>query len=221
MGKPGALRVWRLLALGILLAIRPSAAEVPPSVDPAALALEPAITLALAHAPKLQEARAKVALARLDVRATQWWTWLIPTVSAHQGYDFLAGQERAALALSLDLSKVLGKGAREAEQARLGLEQAERALDLARGEVITEVTKAVFHVTTTRATVQVHEEAVAHALKLHALETIRFEHGTGDLAPLLHAQAALARARLDLLTAQQAARLAELALVRALGLPLP
>ena len=214
---------WRValgVALVLLLAL-PSQAEPPPSVDPLSLSLDEAIALALDHAPTLQDARAKVALARLDVRATQWWTWLIPTVSAHQGYDFLAGQERAAVALSVDLSKFLGKGAREAEQASLGLEHAQRALDVARDAVITEVTKAVFHVTATGATAQVREEAVAHALKLQALETIKFEHGTGDLAPLLHAQAALARARLDLLTTQQATRLAELALLRAIGLPLP
>ena len=50
---------------------------------------------------------------------------------------------------------------------------------------------------------------------------IKFAHGTGALTPLLHAQAALTRARLDLLTAQQEARLAALALRRAIGLPHP
>jgi outer membrane protein TolC len=62
---------------------------------------------------------------------------------------------------------------------------------------------------------------VAHAVKLQALETIRFEHGTGDLAPLLQAEAALTRARLELLAAQQEAALAELALGRAIGFPIP
>ncbi len=59
----------------------------------------------------------KVLLARLEVRSTAWWTWLIPSVTAHQGYDLLAQQQRAAVALSLDLSKLLGKGAQEAERA--------------------------------------------------------------------------------------------------------
>jgi len=190
-------------------------------VDPAALTLTEAIALALEHAPKLQDARAKVALAHLDVRATRWWTWLIPTVTAHQGYDFLSAQERAAVALSLDLSKLLGKGAREAEQAQLALAQAERALDAARTEVVTEVTRAVFQLTSARAAIEVREDAVVHVVKLQALEAIRFEHGTGDLAPLLRAREALARARLELLTAGHEAHLAELALRRAIGLPLP
>lgn len=190
-------------------------------MDPAGLTLDEAITLALDHAPKLHDARVKVALAHLDVRATRWWTWLIPMVTAHQGYDFLSSQERAAVALSLDLSKFLGKGAREAEQAQLGLAQAERALEVARTEVVTEVTRAVFQLTSARAAIEVREDAVVHAVKLQALEAIRFEHGTGDLAPLLRAREALARARLELLTARHEARLAELALLRAIGLPLP
>jgi outer membrane protein TolC len=198
--------------------VPPGAAE-PPAVDHATVTLEDAVALALEHAPKLQEARAKVALARLDVRATRWWQWLVPSLSAHQGFDFLAGQERAAVALSLDLSKFLGKGAREAEAADIGLAQAERALAVARAEVIAEVTRAVFHRTATRAAVEVREAALAQAMKLRALETIRFDYGTGDLAPLLHAEAAVACAGLELLTGQQEAALAELALRRAIGLP--
>jgi outer membrane protein len=215
------MRKRALGAVALCFALAAPAAAEPPPIDPATVSLEEAIALALESAPKLQEARAKVALARLDVRATQWWQWLIPSLSASQGFDFLAGQERAAVALSLDLSKFLGKGAREAEAARIGLAQTERALEIARAEVVAEVIRAVYHRTATRATVRVREETVAHAVKLRALEEIRFEHGTGDLAPLLQAEAALARARLELLAAQQEAALAELALGRAIGLPLP
>jgi outer membrane protein TolC len=204
----------------MLVLASPGAAD-GPRVDPAALTLDEAIALALDHAPKLHDARVKVALARLDVRATRWWTWLIPTVTTHQGFDFLSAQERAAVALSLDLSKFLGKGTREGEQAQLGLAQAERALEGARTEVVTDVTRAVFQLTSARAAIEVREDAVAHALKLQALEAIRFEHGAGDLAPLLRAREALARARLELLAARHEARLVELALLRAIGLPLP
>jgi outer membrane protein TolC len=204
----------------VLALSAPGAAD-EPRVDPATLTLDEAIALALERAPKLHDARAKVALARLDVRATRWWTWLIPTVTTHQGFDFLSAQERAAVALSLDLSKLLGKGARDAEQAQLGLAQAERALEFARTEVVTEVTRAFFQLTAARASIELREDAVAHAVKLQALEAIRFEHGTGDLAPLLRAREALARARLELLTTRHEAHLADLALRRAIGLPLP
>ena len=207
-----------LAALALLLATSALAA---PQGDPSTLTPDESIALALEHSPKLQEAKARVALARLDVKATHWGNWLIPKVSTHQGFDFLSGQERRSIAFSLDLAKFLGEGQREAEKARIHLEQAERALAEARGELIAEVTKDYFHLTATKATVQVREEAVAQALKLQALQAIKFEHGTGDLAPLLQAQEALARARLDLLRAQHEARLAELALLRAIGLPLP
>jgi outer membrane protein TolC len=162
-----------------------------------------------------------VALARLDVKAARWWNWLIPTVITHQGFDFLASHQRASVALSLDLSKFLGEGQRGAEKATIGLEQAERALVEARAEVTAEVTRAFFHLTATKAALQVREDAVGQTLKLQALQGIRFEHGSSDLAPLLQAQAALARARLDLLSDQQEARLAEFGLLRAIGLPLP
>ena len=214
---------WRrpLASLALLLALVAPAGAGSPFSDLVDLPLESLIELARAHAPKLQDARAKVALARLDVRGTQWWTWLIPSVTAHQGYDFLTGQERAAVALSLDVSKLLGAGAREAERAHLGLAQAERALAAAELDLVAEVTQAAFQATTARATVQVREAAVADALKLEALERIKFEHGTGDLAPLLQARAALARARLELLQAQQAQTLTTLALARALGVVAP
>jgi len=76
-------------------------------------------------------------------------------------------------------------------------------------------------VAATRATVAVRETAVAHAVKLELLERIKFEHGTGDLAPLLQAEGALARARLELMQAKQAADLAAVALYRVLGLGPP
>jgi outer membrane protein TolC len=189
-----------------------------PVLDPADLPLETLLELARRHAVKLHDARAKVALARLDVKDTEWWTWLVPSVTAHQGYDFLSGQERAAVGLALDLSKLLGAGARDAERARLGLEQAERALMVTEAEVRAEVVQAAYQVAAARATVQVRETAVAHAAKLELLERIKFEHGTGDLAPLLQAEGTLARARLELLQARQAADLATLALVRAVGI---
>ena len=160
-------------------------------------------------------------LARLEVRSTAWWTWLIPSVTAHQGYDLLAQQQRAAVALSLDLSKLLGKGAQEAERARLGLTQSEQALEAARNEVIAEVTKAVFHRDATREAVAVREKVLAHALKLHALHSIRFNHGSDDLPTLLQAEASFARAQLDLQAAQHEAHLAGLNLRRVVGLPLP
>jgi outer membrane protein TolC len=139
-------------------------------------------------------------------------------VTAHQGYDFLTGQERAAVGLALDLSKFVGAGARDAERARFGLEQAARALTVVEAEVVGDVVQARYQVTAARATVQVRETAVAHAVKLELLERIKFDHGTGDLAPLLQAESALARARLELLQATQAADLAALALYRAIGL---
>ena len=81
-----------------------------------------------------------------------------------------------------------------------------------------EVVQAAYQVTAARATVQVRETAVAHAVKLELLERIKFDHGTGDLAPLLQAEGGLARARLELLQAKQTADLAALALYRAVGL---
>jgi outer membrane protein TolC len=213
--------ISRLLVLVLLMALVPPAIARLPVIDAGALSVEELVTLARQHAPKLKDARAKVALARLDVRGTEWWTWLVPSVTAHQGYDFLTGQERAAVGLALDLSKFVGAGARDAERARLGLEQAARALAVIEAEVVAEVVQARYQVTAARATVQVRETAVAHAVKLELLERIKFEHGTGDLAPLLQAEGALARARLELLQATQAAHLAALALYRAVGLGAP
>ncbi len=210
-----------LAALLTVAGCLPSAAANSPFIDPADLPLDTLLDLARQHAPKLKDARAKVALARLDVRGTVWWTWLVPSVTAHQGYDFLTGQDRAAVGLALDLSRFLGAGARDAERARLGLEQAERVLAVTEAEVVAEVVQAAYQVTAARATVQVREVAVAHAVKLELLERIKFEHGTGDLAPLLQAEGGLARARLELLQANQAADLAALGLYRAVGLVPP
>jgi outer membrane protein TolC len=213
--------ISRVLVLVLLMALVPPAIARSPAIDAGALSVEELVTLARQHAPKLQDARAKVALARLDVRGTEWWTWLVPSVTAHQGYDFLTGQERAAVGLALDLSKVLGEGARAAERARLGLAQAERALAVTEAEVVAEVVQAAYQVAAARATVEVRDAAVAHAVKLELLERIKFEHGTGDLAPLLQAEGALARARLELLQARQAADLTMLGLYRAIGIPAP
>lgn len=213
-------RVIALMIMTVLGAATPSLAR-SPFLDPAEFPLETLLAHARQHAPKLKDARAKVALARLDVRGTEWWTWLVPSVTAHQGYDFLTGQERAAVGLALDLSKFLGAGARDAERARIGLEQAEQGLATTEAAVLAEVVQAAYQVAAARATVQVREAAVAHAVKLELLERIKFDHGTGDLAPLLQAEGGLARARLELLQATHAADLAALALYRAVGLVAP
>ena len=210
-----------LAALLTVAGCLPPAAANSPFIDPADLPLDTLLDLARQHAPKLKDARAKVALARLDVRGTVWWTWLVPSMTAHQGYDFLTGQDRAAVGLAVDLSKFLGAGARDAERARLGLEQAERVLAVTEAEVVAEVVQAAYQVAAARATIQVRETAVAHAVKLELLERIKFEHGTGDLAPLLQAEGGLARARLELLQARQTADLAALALYRAVGIMAP
>jgi outer membrane protein TolC len=214
---------WVAVVVGLVLAVGPASPVTAssPVIDPADLPLETLVALAYQHAPKLQDARAKVALARLDLKGTEWWTWLVPSVTAHQGYDFLTGQERAAVGLALDLSKFVGAGTRDAERARLGLEQAERALIATEAAVRAEVVQSAYQVATARATVQVREMAVAHAVKLELLERIKFEHGTGDLAPLLQAEGGLARARLELLQAKQTADLAALGLYRAIGLVAP
>jgi outer membrane protein TolC len=87
--------------------------------------------------------------------------------------------------------------------------------------VIAEVTKAVFHRDATWEAVAVREKVLAHALKLHALHSIRFNHGSDDLPTLLQAEASFARAQLDLQAAQHEAHLARLNLRRVVGLPLP
>ena len=217
----------RRIAIAVLVPVlmglgaAPSSLAGSPFIDPAELPLETLLDLARQHAPKLKDARAKVALARLDIQGTEWWTWLVPSMTAHQGYDFLTGQDRAAVGLALDLSRFLGAGARDAERARLGLAQAERMFAATEAEVVGEVVQAAYQVAAARATVQVRETAVAHAVKLELLERIKFEHGTGDLAPLLQAEGGLARARLELLQAKQTADLAALALYRAVGLGTP
>ena len=88
-------RAIAMACLAVLLAVAggvsPAAAN-SPFIDPADLPLDTLLELARQHAPKLKDARAKVALARLDVRGTEWWTWLVPSVTAHQGYDFLTAR---------------------------------------------------------------------------------------------------------------------------------
>ena len=77
MGKPA------LGALALCLALAGPAVAGPPAVDAASVTLEEAIVLALESAPKLQEARAKVALARLAS------TTLVELAGAHGGQIFL------------------------------------------------------------------------------------------------------------------------------------
>ena len=54
----------RLLVLVLLMALVPPAIARSPAIDLGALSVEELVALAREHAPKLQDARAKVALAR-------------------------------------------------------------------------------------------------------------------------------------------------------------
>jgi hypothetical protein len=98
------------LATGIVVVFFASAVPslaAPPPVDVATLTLDEAIALAREQAAKVQDARAKVALAQLDVQATRWWQWLIPSVTAQPGYELLRTQQAVRLA-ELELLKAIG-----------------------------------------------------------------------------------------------------------------
>ena len=184
------------------------------------LTLNEAIAAALEHSPKIKEARANIALAELDVKAAVWWRRLIPHLAVTEGYDFLSQQERAHVAMTLDLSKLLGEGSREERQAGIRLFNTNLYLETVRRQTVREAAQAFFELTAARNTVPVKEEVLENNLKLQQILKIKFEHGSIELDRLLAIEEAISAARLEVLRARQLARLAEMKLIEAMGLPM-
>lgn len=184
------------------------------------LTLDQAIANAVEHSPKIKEARANIALAELDVKAAVWWRRLIPRLTVAEGYDFLSLQKRAQVALSLDLSKLLGEGSREERQAEIKLFNAQLYLGSIERQAGREAAQAFFEWASARDAVPVKEEILENNLKLQQILKIKFEHGSIEIDRLLSVGEAISAARLEVLKANQNVRLAEMKLVEAMGLPM-
>lgn len=187
---------------------------------PEGLTLDQAVATALEHSPKIREAREKIALAELDVKATVWWRWLIPNLTVAEGYDFLNQQERAHVAMTLDLSKLLGEGSREERQAEIKLFNSNLHLETVRRQTAREAAQAFFEYAAARQEVPVREEVLENSLKLREVLKIKFDHGSVELDKMLAIEETISAARLEVLKAQQNARLAEMKLIEAIGLPM-
>ena len=186
---------------------------------PEGLTLDEAVETALEHSPKIGEAREKIALAELDVKAAVWWRWLIPNLTVAEGYDFMSQQERAHVAMTLDLSKLLGEGSREEKQAEIKLFNSNLYYEAVRRLTAREAAQAFFEFAASRQAVPVKEEVLENSLKLLAVLKIKFEHGSIELDRMLAIEETISAARLEVLIARQNARLAEMKLIEAMGLP--
>jgi outer membrane protein TolC len=187
---------------------------------PEGLTLDEAVATALEHSPKIGEAREKIALAELDVKAAVWWRWLIPNLTVAEGYDFLSQQERAHVAMTLDLSKILGEGLREERQAEIKLFNSNLYYETVRRQTAREAAQAFFEYAAARQAVPVKEEVLKNSLKLREVLKIKFEHGSIELDKLLAIEETISSARLEVLKARQNACLAEMKLIEAMGLPM-
>lgn len=229
-------------ALAVCVAPHPSAAQSPAQPPPApslltgqVLALEEAIEIALATEPNIR-ARLRDFEAS-QFRVTQALSAILPQLggswtASRQERQFFSGAvgrgapEPVALfsttqTAQVTLSQILfdfGKAFAAADAARAESEVARLDAEIQKDQVILAVKEAYFDILFSKRLVAVSEEAVARAeLNLRSARGF-FEVGTRPKFDVTRAEVDLANAQVVLIQAQNAVRLARVALNTAMGI---
>lgn len=177
---------------------------------------------ALARHPELAAADSAIAAAEIEAERTRWG-WLLPELRASAEFDEFGrefGNLEARENYGVDLSWELHLGlpsrhrANVERRVRAGLQRAATRDRVAAGIVVARVRARA-----ATARIGADRRAVEAARKTLELVRARHEAGAGLLLEVLDAQAALARARSDLVTAIADHNRAQYELLRAVGGP--
>ena len=188
----------------------------PPALNFETLTLDQAIAFALQHAPAIQEASLTVALAELDLKRTQLWRRLIPSLTVHQGYNPIVGESRLGIGVSLDFNRIWEEDD-QAKRAKLKWLNTEMYRKTVQNRVILSVTQSYYDWVTAQKQVELLEDQLSTQLKLQALQKLQFESGGAQLSAVLNTLDATATTQLALIKAQRAVKLQELTLKNEIG----
>ena len=180
------------------------------------LTLEGAIAFALKHSPAIAEAELTVALAELDLKRTQFWKRLLPSLTLHHGYNPLADENRVGIGLSFSLNQIFAEGER-AKEAKLKWFNAEIYQKTVGNGVVLSVTGSYYDWVTAKKQVELLEDQLSASMKLSELQKLQFESGQEKLASLVSGMQQVATTQLALLRAQAEVELRELKLKNDIG----
>jgi outer membrane protein TolC len=180
------------------------------------LTLDQAIAFALTHAAAIQEAELTVALAELDLKRTQFWRRLVPSLTLHHGYNPVVGESRIGIGLSLDFNQIWEETDR-AKAAKLKWFNSSVYRKTVKNQVILSVTQSYYDFVAAKKQVELLEEQLSTDLKLQEIQKIQFESGQAQLAPLLNMLQTVATTQLTLMKAQAEVKLKELKIKSEIG----
>lgn len=185
------------------------------------VSLEWCVNYALEHNPRITAARERIEAA--DARVGQAGASTRPQLDARAGYTDSrpASGELRNYSAMLSLRQLLHDGGQTSAlsaQARSRRDATVSALRTLELDVAHETARGYIDVLRSRrlteVAVEVREQATAH----HAMAAARYDAGTVARADVLRAEVEIARARLDIVSAQKAEKLTQLRLLNALGM---
>ncbi len=188
----------------------------PPTLNFETLTLDQAIAFALKHAPLIQEAELTVALAELDLKRTQLWKRLIPSLTLHHGYNPIVGESRVGIGLSLDFNRIWEEDDK-AKGAKLKWFNASVYRKTVQNRVILSVTQSYYDWVVAQKQVELLLDQLSTQLKLQELQKLQFESGQAQLNSVLNTLDATATTQLALIKAQASVQLQELKLKNDIG----
>lgn len=178
------------------------------------------IQRALMHSPELHMAEARVNYAEAQLHSARRG-WFHPQLSVSAGESAATGTMRAGIAISQDLDRLLARNHTEVRQAEHELIIAQQALTRTRESVIRQVYETSVALHLAQATLTLRQHVVPDAQKTLTLIQQQFQAGTVTLDQLLTVQHTLAQTETELLQAQAAWRIAQVAWAQLLGEPMP
>ena len=231
MTRTARLAQWcSALSTAVLLVVAPAGAQ-PPAPQPGQpISLEEAIALALAQHPAIRAAEGGRAAA--DARVPQAFSGFLPRVdadaSARRQQGFQSSIDRfftvSNYSTNVTLTQKLydfGKTGARVDEARANAKASEEELERVRQEVALNVKLAYYGLLEAQRLVRVAEAAVERAeLNLKSARGF-FEVGIVPKSDVTRAEVELANARVGLIRARNAVRLAETTLANALGTAAP
>jgi TolC family type I secretion outer membrane protein len=192
--------------------------------------LQTASDQALEVNPMLSAAQRSVGFQEAGVRAQKSDRYPAVTLSANHRYvDFEIGSNWTSRNSSWTYAMVLNWTVFDGlltksniRRAEAGLVESRRAVESTRRDVLFGVREAHLDLEIAKESITVAEEAVRSSQEDHRLAQERYRIGEGTILDVIDAQVNLTRSRTDLVTANYDARLAVLALRRAIGdIPVP
>ena len=191
-------------------------AEMPIDIDN--ISVNDAVNIALENSLALKEARDDIKRTKNKLGEETLWNWLRPNVSLSTGWDKERGEPDVSVHAGVDLRDILGAGKRRVANLRLDLELAEARLNKIRNSIVTTVKRMYQDYQLSKEKVKLMEDMVTQSDELKGILEKGIKEGKVKTDTVLVINFTLNQNRMNLITAKQDLKRAQMQLMEAMNI---